>query len=208
MQGYARVDDATSYAYEERGHLFYRLDFPTANATWCYDVATKSWHERGYWNTATGAYTIHPAQVHAFCFGLHMVMDGAGKVYEQNLKYYDDAGNPLRWLRRAPHITDTEGRRKIFYRRLELLMNTGWNLFPIISPQVFLRWSDDGGVTWSADNGAGLPANAGAVGNYGLRVIWRQLGSGRSRVFEVSGSDPLPDLVLIGADLRAEVGLS
>lgn len=209
MQGYSRVDDATAYSYEENGHLFYRLDFPTGNATWVYDVATKAWHERGWWNTSTGAYQIHPGRFHAWAFGKHLVMDAAtGIVYDQSLKYYDDAGNPLRWMRRAPHLTDNDGRRKIFYRRFELVMNTGWAVSLSWVPQVFLRWSDDGGVTWSASSGAGLPANAGAVGQYGLRVMWRQLSSGRSRVFEVSGSDPLPDLVLIGAELRAEVGLT
>lgn len=206
IQGYATVDDATSYAYEERGHLFYRLDFPTAGATWVYDVATKAWHERGYWNTATGAYTMHLAQVHAFCFGMHVVMDAAGKVYEQSLEYSDDAGSPLRWLRRAPHIDDKAGRRKLFYRRFELIMNTGFDTDPGASPQVFLRWSNDGGVTWAADVGASV--SAGLVGQYARRVIWRQLGAARSRVFEVSGSDPLPDLVLIGAELRLEQGIS
>jgi hypothetical protein len=205
LQGYSRVDDATAYAYEERGHLFYRLDLPTAGATWCYDVATKAWHERGLWSSAAGAFGIHPARFHAFCFGLHFVLDGAtGKLYDQSLTHYDDAGAPLRWMRRAPHIDDKSGRRRIFYRRFELVMNTGWNAPQAWAPQVFLRWSNDGGATWGADHGA----DAGSLGEYRRRVIWRQLGAARSRVFEVSGSDPLPDLVLIGAELLAEQGMS
>lgn len=207
MQGYTTTADAVASTYEERGHLFYRLDFPTAGATWVYDAATKAWHERGYWNTAAGAYVIHPARFHAFCFGLHLVLDYAtGKVYAQSLKYYDDAGNPLRWMRRAPHIDDNDGRRKLFYRRFELIMNTGFDALPGANPQIFLRWSNDGGVTWAADIGAA--ASAGAIGQYARRVIWRMLGAARSRVFEVSGADPLPDLVLIGAELRIEQGVS
>jgi hypothetical protein len=207
MQGYSTTADAVASTYEERGHLFYRLDFPSAGATWVYDVATKAWHERAWWNTGTGAYTIHPARFHAFCFNKHLVLDYAtGKVYEQSLTYYDDAGNPLRWLRRAPHITDNDGRRKLFYGRFELIMNVGWDLPPGSNPLIFLRWSNDGGVTWSSDHGAA--ASAGTTGQYARRVLWRQLGGSRSRVFEVSGSDPLPDLVLIGAELRLTRGIS
>lgn len=207
MQGYTTTSDAIASTYEERGHLFYRLDFPTAGATWVYDVSTKAWHERAYWNTGTGSYTIHPARYHAFCFGLHLVLHYAtGAIYEQSLKYYDDAGNPLRWLRRAPHITDNDGRRKLFYGRFELIMNTGFDLPPGSNPLIFLRWSNDGGVTWSSDHGAA--ASAGTTGQYARRILWRQLGGSRSRVFEVSGSDALPDLVLIGAELRLERGIS
>jgi len=207
LQSYSTVSDAIASTYEERGHLFYRLDFPTAGATWVYDVATKAWHERGYWNTATGAYVAHPGRYHAFCFGRHLVLSATdGKLYDQSLAYYDDAGNPLRWMRRAPHIDDKAGRRKLFYRRFELVMNTGFDAAPGSNPQVFLRWSNDGGVTWSGDEGAA--AAAGALGDYSRRVMWRQLGSARSRVFEVNGADPLPDLVLIGAELRIDQGLS
>jgi hypothetical protein len=207
IQNYSTVSDAIASTYEERGHLFYRLDFPTAGATWVYDVSTKAWHERGYWNAATGSYLIHPGRFHAYCFGRHLVLSGTdGKLYDQSLNYYDDAGNPLRWMRRAPHIDDKAGRRKLFYRRFELIMNTGFDAAPGANPQVYLRWSNDGGVTWPGDQG--IAAAAGALGDYSRRVIWRQLGSARSRVFEVTGADPLPDLVLIGAELRVDQGLS
>src|SRR4051812_17855144 len=206
IQKYSTTADATAYAYEERGHLFYRIDFPTANATWVYDVATKLWHERGYWDAGTGSYQAHPGRFHAFCFGKHLVLDYAsGAVYDQSLAYADDNGNPLRWLRRAPHIT-TDERRRLFYQRFELLTNTGFDPAPGADPLVFLRWSNDGGVTWSSDLGA--PLTTGQVGEYGRRVIWRRLGAARSRVFEVVGSDPTPELVLIGAELRVERGLS
>lgn len=203
LQNYATVSDATAYSYQENGHLFYRLDFPTAGATWVYDVATKAWHERGKWNAATNSYGMDPAQFHAYCFGFHWVQDAvSGKIYTQSLNYNDDAGSPLRWMRRAPHIM-TEGHRKRFYRRFELLMNTGGQTTPA-APVCNLRWSNDGGATWSSS----YAASAGAPGEYSRRVIWRQLGAGRSRVFEVSGADTLPNLSLIGAELRLEEGLS
>ena len=67
-------------------------------------------------------------------------------------------------------------------------------------PAVMLRWSDDGGHTWSNEHWAEM----GRIGRYGTRVIWRRLGMTmklRDRVYEVSGSDPVK-LTLIGADLK------
>ena len=43
-QGYATIADMVSYAYQDQGHSFWVLYFPTANATWVYDVASGMWH--------------------------------------------------------------------------------------------------------------------------------------------------------------------
>ena len=68
-------------------------------------------------------------------------------------------------------------------------------------PQVMLRWSDDGGHTWSNEHWAGM----GKIGEYGKRVIWRRLGMTtklRDRVYEISGSDPVK-IAIMGAELTA-----
>jgi len=67
------------------------------------------------------------------------------------------------------------------------------------NPIVSLRWSDDGGHTWSNYHERSL----GRVGEYGKRVIWRRLGMTtklRDRVYEVSGTDPVK-IAIIGAEL-------
>ena len=67
------------------------------------------------------------------------------------------------------------------------------------NPQVMLRWSDDGGHTWSNEHWASM----GALGAYGTRVIWRRLGMTeklRDRVYEVSGTDPVK-VSIVGAEL-------
>ncbi len=78
------------------------------------------------------------------------------------------------------------------------------NPLPTPLPQVFLRWSNDGGMTWSTE----LPASSGAAGQYALRTRWLRLGRGRNRVFEVYGTDPVPQLVLMGVELGAKKGTS
>ena len=51
-----------------------------------------------------------------------------------------------------------------------------------------LRWSDDGGYTWSNE----YWADVGPRGQYNQRAIWRRLGRSRNRVWEVAMTDPVP----------------
>jgi hypothetical protein len=70
-----------------------------------------------------------------------------------------------------------------------------------LETQVMLRWSDDGGHTWSNEHWASM----GNIGEYGKRVIWRRLGMTtklRDRVYEISGSDPVK-IAIMGAELMA-----
>ena len=63
-----------------------------------------------------------------------------------------------------------------------------------------LRWSDDGGHTWSNEHWASM----GKIGVYGARAIWRRLGMTtklRDRVYEVSGTDPVK-IAILGAELN------
>jgi len=67
-------------------------------------------------------------------------------------------------------------------------------------PRVMLRWSDDGGHTWSNEHWREM----GRIGEHGVRVIWRRLGMTlklRDRVYEVSGTDPVK-IALLGAELQ------
>ena len=56
-----------------------------------------------------------------------------------------------------------------------------------VDPLISLRYSDDGGKTWSDARTREL----GALGEYDTRVRWDMCGSGRDRVWEVSVSDPV-----------------
>ena len=68
-------------------------------------------------------------------------------------------------------------------------------------PQAMLRWSNDGGSTWSNEHWVSI----GKIGKYKNRAIWRRLGWARDRVFEVSVSDPVK-AVIISANLKASAG--
>jgi len=69
------------------------------------------------------------------------------------------------------------------------------------NPQAMLRWSNDGGSTWSNEHWVSI----GALGKFKNRAIWRRLGYSRDRVFEVVVTDPV-NAVIISANLKAKVG--
>lgn len=94
---------------------------------------------------------------------------------------------PTRRVRRAPHLA-AEG-RWAFYERFQLDLEAGVGLVDGqgADPQLMLRWSDDGGHTWSHEHWV----SAGQIGAYLHRAVWRRLGRSRDRVFEVVISDPV-----------------
>ena len=83
-----------------------------------------------------------------------------------------------------------------------LITETPETVYVNPEPQFMLRWSDDGGHTWSNEHWLG----GGAVGQYGRRIIWRRLGMTlklRDRVYEVSGTDPIK-IAIMGAELHGQ----
>lgn len=196
---YATVSDARTFVYSDEGHIFAVVTFPSANATWVYDAATKLWHRRGKWDSGEGRFDADTCWCHCFAFGKHLVGSRTtGKVYELSTSIYDDDSDPLRWVRRSPHLNGE--RDWTYFDRFELVAHTGVGLASGqgSDPLVMLRTSDDRGRTWSHERTATL----GARGAYDTTVEWWRLGRARQRVFEVSGSDPVP-VTLIDAYLDA-----
>ena len=72
---------------------------------------------------------------------------------------------------------------------------------PTTNPQAMLRWSNDGGSTWSSEHWS----NIGQLGKYQNRIIWRRLGWSRDRIFEVVVTDPIK-AVIVSANLKASQG--
>ncbi len=69
-----------------------------------------------------------------------------------------------------------------------------------VDPQITMRYSDDGGKTWSNT----FSRSMGRMGEYSARIYWNRLGTGRDRVFEFTGSDAVK-VVLTGASFDAEI---
>ena len=271
IQQYGDISDAVGYTYQQDGHSFYVLIFPSANTTWVYDVATQAWHERAGWDN--GEFTRHRSSCQ-MSFNNEIVVGDFenGNIYAFDLDVYADNGQIQRWLRswRAiPTGQNTLLRTTQHSLQLDCETGVGLNLYPAYdaqdliaengdliiaeyvqndittesgveltteagdefqliadapnypipfvppmylttigypaapgyNPQVMLRWSDDGGHTWSNEHWTSI----GKIGNYGKRAFWRRLGMTmkiRDRVYEVSGTDAVK-IAIMGAELRA-----
>lgn len=204
IQGYSDISDAIGFAQQKEGQTFYFLTFPTGNATWVYDVATRMWHERAYLLPATGAFQRHRATAMMFYAGEHIVGDWEnGKLYALDLDYFSDNGDPMVSLRSAPHVSDRNYNRIRFNSiHVDIEGGVGLATGQGSAPVMMIRWSSDAGHTWSTLQEMSM----GAIGNYKARARKTRLGSSRDRVFEISISDPVKRVVL-GAALDA-VGLT
>jgi len=230
IQQYGNISDAIAYTYQQDGHGFYVLTFPSANATWVYDAATQAWHERAGWDN--GSFTRHRSNCQCNFGGNIIVGDYQnGNIYTLSLTTYADNSQIQRWLRSWRALpTGTNTLKRTAQHSLQLDAQAGALLAPITEdvflttedgfrlitesynnlidettisvnppPQFMLRWSDDGGHTWSNEHWA----QGGAVGAYGTRIFWRRLGMTlklRDRVYELSGTDPI-QIAIMGAEL-------
>ena len=194
------ISDAVAYTYQQEGHSFYVLNFPAAGQTWVYDASTEQWHERAWRDPLLATLGRHRAQVHMAFAGQNIVGDWeTGNLYRLDLDTYTDNGAPIVRTRRCAHIA--AGGRWQFFRSLQVIMETGVGLATGqgSDPQAMLRWSDDGGHTWSNEHWSQM----GRIGGYSQRVFWRRLGMTtklRDRVYECSGTDPVK-VVIMGAEL-------
>jgi hypothetical protein len=234
IQQYGNISDAIAYTYQQDGHSFYVLTFPTVQKTWVYDVATQSWHERAGWSNGNFIRYRPNCQT---TFNNEVILGDyeSGNLYAYDLDVYADNGQIQKWLRSwrvipsgqnnlrrtAQHslqldcetgvglngIVADDNVEWFFYTSSgdQLVTNTGDLLLfspPVVqgaNPEVMLRWSDDGGHTWSNEHWASM----GRIGQYGRRVFWRRLGMTlklRDRVYEVSGTDPVK-IAIVGAEL-------
>jgi len=186
LQGYTKISDARAYTYQQAGHTFYLLTFPTANKTWVYDVSTQKWHERTSWKQG-GGYGRHRGNAHLFFNNKNYVGDYTnGSLYYFDLDYYTDNENTIQRIRTSQH-TKTNHLMRFYKLEIDFEGGVGITTGQGSDPQAMLRFSDDGGHTWSNE----MWAPVGALGDYNARSVWHHLGSARDRVWELTISDPI-----------------
>jgi hypothetical protein len=229
---YGNISDAIGYTYQQEGHAFYVLLFPSANATWVFDVATQAWHERA--SFSNGQFLRHRSNCQMNYNDEIVVGDFQnGNIYAFDLDVYSDNGSEQKWLRSWRALaTGQNNLNRTTQHALQLDCEVG-TVYPVndstpqfllaenddfliteggvylidevaiitpSNPQVLLRWSDDGGHTWSNYHSRSM----GATGQTGQRVFWRRLGMTlklRDRVYEISGTDA-NKIAIMGAELH------
>lgn len=205
---YARVDDCIADTYQIAGHSFIRFHFPTADKTWVYDQATEQWFEDN-WIDNNGQ--LHRARnvFSAYAYGTNLGIDWAnGTIYKIDPAAFTDAGQPIAHIRSFPHIINEMKyvNHVDFVADFEtgtlpasdenLQITSPWSpgfskgfgpLNVVDSPTLNLRYSNDGGNTWSNNR----PKKMMSAGRYRSMMRWRGLGKARDRVYEVGWSAPM-----------------
>jgi len=222
------ISDAIAWTIQLEGHEWYVVSFPSIDLTWVYDTSTGLWH-KWLWVDSQNVYHRHRGNCAAVFQGIVYVGDWQnGNIYMVDSNNYTDFGGEIRRLRRCPHIT-TDLQRQ-YFDELQIQFQPGVGLSGInqsfsnnaiagiaiaglaiagttgtaisnVNPKAMLRWSNDGGSTWSNEHWVGM----GQQGKYKNRVIWRRLGTARDRIFEVVVTDPVK-AVVVSANLKASVG--
>jgi hypothetical protein len=194
IQNYGDITNAIAFGYQQNGHEFYQISFPTGGTTWVLDLTASAqagvpmWHQRAAWTGS--AFARHPAATFALFNNKIVVGDYAnGNIYAYNPYTQTDAGSARRWLRSWRALkTQVAETHKV--RQLEIEYEPGVNVTG--TPNMNLRQSFDGGAVWSSTK----TATAGASGQTQKRVRFRNLGMKprgmtADRIFELSSTDPM-----------------
>jgi hypothetical protein len=181
--------------------MFYVLNVPGFETTWVLDITTydvlgvPTWHERAWYDETLGTFSRHRAEAHQYFLNKHIVADyDTGALYFYDFESYSDNNNIIKRVRMTPHVSN--GGRRIFYDRLQFDFKVGVGSPTVPNPSVMLEYSNDGGNTWVNT----LTRSAGAIGTFGTRVVFNQLGMARDRVFRLTLTDPV-DWAVSGAEI-------
>ena len=200
------INDAIAFAYQEDGHLFYVLTFPSGDKTFVYDISQGAWHER----TSTidndpGAGTRQGrfrANCYAFFGSRHVVGDfESGVLFSMDNRVYTEDGVPIRRERTTSHLWNDLKRISLRSITLDFQVGVGNTADP--DPMINLYLSKDGGYTY----GNAHVASLGAEGAYTKRIKFNRLGMSRDFVGKITTTAAV-EVVLLGASAEIEAGTS
>ena len=206
IQSYGNISDAIGYTYQQDGHPFYVLIFPSAEATWVYDVSTQLWHERAAFEN--GLFVRHRSNCQMSYNDEIVVGDYEdGRVYAFDLDVYADDDQTQKWLRSWRALAAGQNNlKRSAHHSLQLDAETGVGLeqYPGYDAEKLLTeaglyitteagdylttdaytaapgYDPQVMLRWSDDAGHTWSNehwnSMGKIGAYGTRTIWRRLG--------------------------------
>lgn len=170
---YQTVTDAIAFTYQQEGHTFVFLQFPSANKTWVYDQATELWHERA-WTDNNGILNRHRANCYANAYNKNLVGDWQnGNLYQFDLQTFTDNidGNglnidgsyPISFIRSFPHLLN-DGKR-VVYNDFQADLQVGTDTGAIDSTSsaigAIIKGTITGGTTYTNGTYIGTPLTGG-----------------------------------------------
>lgn len=196
------ISDAYAYTYQQNGHYFYVLTFPSGDQTWVYDSSLErdpdvAWHQRC---STDAAGNLHRERI-ACAANINGVVLGGdyqnGNLYVLDSDYYADdvtgvASAPVTCIKGFPHLLQAPNQmgqvvstdfHQVQYSSFKLDIECGSAPLQAngLPAQVVLRYSNNRGATFSSD----ILQTIGAPGAYETDPLWRPLGTARDIVFEI-----------------------
>lgn len=198
IAGLTVVSDARAWFYEQEGHQFYILTFPTERECFVFDLTTRSWHERAS-SDAIGYRYVVGLNYGGGVFAGDSVEPVMARL---DTRLFTDRGEVMQRLATGTPL-HAEGMR-VFVTRFEVDLEAGAQVGVTANePAIWMQHSDDGGRTWSNARQVGI----GRQGQYKRRAVWHRCGSARDRVFRVFMSDAVRT-AFIAANLEVQPGAS
>lgn len=215
VRQYVRWSDAVGYCYQQDGHTFYQIDFPSADKTWVFDLSNGEWAQYASIDI-NGALHRHRGFLSAYAYNTNIMLDWQnGALYAIDPDYFTDDSQPIVCIRGIPHL-GKEGNLVSYPgfiadmdagNVLGALLNLGVPSSPFSTgfspafgpyfqdisqtggtnePMVSMRFSSTRGNTF----GNARKRSLGATGEYSKLLKWDSCGAARDGVFELSWSVP------------------
>jgi hypothetical protein len=194
---YTTVEDAEVITYILDQQVFAQFNFPTADRTWVYHKPSGTWFQLSYGVNNER----HRGSSYQFCYGKHLMCDHSnGEIYELDFETFTDNLGVIQRQRDTAVIHGGLYQRPgqtIFFERVEfdLQVGVGINTGQGSDPQLMVRYSDDGGMTWSAQEFYPI----GVGGDYLRKVVLFDQGQAVFRIYELTYSEPTSFAIFSGS---------
>lgn len=220
MSTYDRVDDAIAYAYQENGHSFYVISFPSAKIS---GLPAKAWDRNAIWDapatvwdevyngpnlSATWVFDVAESKWHQrdyldAQFGISQRVRGHVHAYAFGVHLVGDYANGNVYVQSVNYFTDNGTPIRRLRRAPHMLDEHKRIIYPGFElhiqqgtvPQSGPGSSPKFNLRVSRDGGMTFgpyrEVTANLVGQYRQRLLWRNCGPARDAVFECSSDEPI-----------------
>lgn len=175
----------TAFTWFDEGNAFYEMSGP--DWTWIYNRTTGRWFQGESYGLGRSRRQFQVDFAGKKIFGSSV----NGTLYSLDRNGFDEAGENMVWTLRSPPIHAHPQQMVHDALYLDFVTGVGLNTADAHSerPEVMMRFSDDGGRTWSNQQTASL----GRIGEYVERVAFWGLGatSRQGRTYELKVSSPV-----------------